>query len=654
MASEDDHAGDSLDSFWSDLRERAKQKGMTYESWAHRAQLTATDARYVMTAAKLQRWAKTRSRISDWDWMDIRPVVRAAVGDDTSAWQRRWARLQARTDRRAGRQPTVSSPGETQSPAEASHPPEGTPRRSQPVEPEPSAPDPSGELGDGLEGTAGDQPPTAPTDDRVSRVGAGLARVDPSDPETTSTTPPRAARPAATALRPWSRYRRQVVGVALMVAILALVTSGGVGRRGQPPMPADSFNVAVAPFAVSGSPSDVERSAARQLAQGVFARLSNWPDRPGVLIRGPDQTSVISGGEKEERIQSFNRMAIELNADVIVTGIVQPAGNGTITIIHELFLGGRTLAEVPEFIGLHRINVTRPVDMFLGNLELNKLLAEDLAHQAQGVSRFVRGLSHYGLDRFSSAEEEFKAAEQEFRIADQLRGPYLDKADKREVLYLMIGNAVGKEDAPDPVRRAEATRYYERALIENPSYLRAQIGLAEIARIGAGCRPEGHADPRALQQAVDRYGAVLTQLHDGHEPTSTLLEMKVRLGLGLVYQCVSYANLDNRWQYALEEFDDVVHLWQTARLSDNSARQAQRLASEARAGQGLILALTVDQQDEAGNREAAAALEEAIEWRKQISTGWTDFDRQQRFLCNLQPIYERLNDAVKSKTPVSE
>lgn len=69
--------------------------------------------------------------------------------------------------------------------------------------------------------------------------------------------------------------------------------------------------------------------------------------------------------------------------------------------------------------------------------------------------------------------------------------------------------------------------------------------------------------------------------------------MKIHLGLGLAYQCLSVSRLENRWADAADEFDTVRSLATATHRDSGSGRHAFRLAAEATAGQALNASLTV-------------------------------------------------------------
>jgi tetratricopeptide (TPR) repeat protein len=209
------------------------------------------------------------------------------------------------------------------------------------------------------------------------------------------------------------------------------------------------------------------------------------------------------------------------------------------------------------------------------------------------------------------------------------------------VLYLILGNTIGRGDK---ARLNQAADYYRRALSQNPSYTRAQIGLAEATRAAAGCQP-GQTRAQALNLAIDQYNAALTG-HNGDDAADASLQMQARLGLGLTYQCLTTAKLGNRWADADAEFREALRLHATARLAGGDARHALRLAAEATAGQALTAFLTANQPDAVrygGYPAAAAAYEEALQLLNRIDViRPTNLERELIYLRNLRSVYQAM------------
>jgi hypothetical protein len=200
---------------------------------------------------------------------------------------------------------------------------------------------------------------------------------------------------------------------------------------------------------------------------------------------------------------------------------------------------------------------------------------------------------------------------------------------------------------------AEAAAYYRRALAQNPSYPRAQIGLAEATRAAVPC--QAARDDTALRQALAYYRAALPTSGDGTEASRVLLRMKALLGLGLTHQCLAISAhddaSDDAWAEANTAFAEVLRLHGTTPMTGAAARQALRLAAEARAGQALTALLTARQPDGArygGYAAATTGYEDALRLLGRMDVvRRTNVDRELVFLRNLRTAYVALDAPAK-------
>lgn len=486
--------------------------------------------------------------------------------------------------------------------------------------------------------------PAAPTLPAAPAAAASTGDVASARPSTRSARSASAPNPVAVrpARAPLSRSRSWRVLAPVSLILMIMLSLTGAGARPDPPM-TGLFNVVVVPFGVRGQASHADLVADR-LQSNLFAQLKEWASQfSWVQLRGPKHTADGPPGPAAQ-VESLAGTARRYGADLVLTGSLVSDG-GRLSLALELFVTDRTLGETPEFSGLHQLTISEPVDVLSRNWQLNESLADAALHYLKGVVAFTRGLGEYALDDFAGAERAFHAAETEFTSADRVPG---SRAGRREALYLMLGNAVGKADSG---RMSEASAYYARALAENPGYSRAQLGLAEAARVAAGCRP-GKTKPDGLRRALDSYHAALAADRGGDRSDHTLLEMKARLGLGLTSLCLARSGHGDQWGLAGAQFDAVIRLRETTAEPADRVRHALRLAAEAKAGIGLIAMLTAPQPGAAalfgGYPAAARAYEDALDMLDSIGVvRRTTVERQRIFLCNLRPIYQSLSDTER-------
>ncbi|MET8152415.1 AfsR/SARP family transcriptional regulator [Actinoplanes sp. NPDC049668] len=433
--------------------------------------------------------------------------------------------------------------------------------------------------------------------------------------------------------------RRSPLSRALTAAVVTALTLGllGASMPAARPRMTGLFNIVLAPFAWSGP---VQEQVASRLQVGLHRELRSWSDEVAAIqLRGPDRIEVVDPEAGPGRGDALGRVAREHGADVVVTARLHSA-NGRLTVAIELLITDRTFGETPEFVGLHDISITEPADVLARNLEINEELTEATLHYLKAVVAFVRGLGDYALDDFAGAEDRLLTADAEFDRVDEAAG---HRTVRRDVLYLMLGNAVGRDDK---TRLGQAADYYRLALSRNPAYTRARIGLAEATRAAAGCQP-GRTRAEPLGHAIDDYSAALTSA-DGDDPAVRgLLRTKARLGLGLTYQCLTAAGLGDHWADADAEFREILRLRPAGRPMDGNARHSRLLAAEARAGQALTAFLTADGPGAArygGYPAAAAAYEDALRLLGGMDVERpTMVERELVYLRNLRSVYRAMD-----------
>ncbi len=498
---------------------------------------------------------------------------------------------------------------------------------------------------------------------RSDRRLGQLSAIDLDGITASSTATPRMPRLAATASpkgetvgaapRPPSdgpAGRRSLLSRTITATVVTVLTLGllGASMPAARPQMTGLFNIVLAPFAWTG-PAPGSPVASR-LQAVLHKELKAWSDDVAAIqLRGPDRVEVIDPESGSDRGEALGRVAREHGADVVVTARLHSA-YGRLTVAIELLLTDRTFGETPEFVGLYGISITEPADVLARNLEINEELTEATLHYLKAVVAFVRGLGDYALDDFAGAEGRLLTADAEFDEVDEAAGHH---TVRREVLYLMLGNAIGRDDK---ARLSQAADYYRLALAQNPAYTRARIGLAEATRAAAGCQP-GRTRAAPLDRAIDDYSAALTSADGDDLAVRAFLQMKARLGLGLTYQCLTVAGLGNHWADADAEFREVLRLHATGRPADGDARHSLLLAAEAKAGQALTAFLTADEPDAArygGYPTAAAAYEEALRVLGSIDVERpTTVERELIYLRNLRSVYRGM-DAVTELRNVDE
>lgn len=323
------------------------------------------------------------------------------------------------------------------------------------------------------------------------------------------------------------RERRGVLVVAsamaLAVSALVLRLAGG----GVEPLTGD-FNFAVADFAAVG---EAEPDTARTLAlsvfgviDGILAGFEEAGEFTNAEVADPAKTGPVDGASIEERAASAAQLAGRLNADVVLVGTLDASG-GVSRFDSEFYLSERNLRNAEELAGAYslgriELNTTDP-------LAVSRAVTQRFESQAHAIAELVVGLSYYAVSDYSTAYDHLQVASSSWNPA----------AGGQEVVLQLLGNATG-ELGPD--RWEEARGYYEQALAANPSYARAEFGLAELDFLdarGAECSGDPEqppADPVALRAVADQFRRIATL----PAPPLSLLDVRSELEIGRILLCL--------------------------------------------------------------------------------------------------------------------
>ncbi|KAA3654905.1 MAG: hypothetical protein DWQ04_33950 [Chloroflexi bacterium] len=444
------------------------------------------------------------------------------------------------------------------------------------------------------------------------------------------------------ATRPLTEKILSRVGLEQRVGfvILALFVIGGgillyFGLRvpGLDRMTGD-FNVAVAPFQVIG---EVELARGEDVANSIYNRLNavvEELDEPVIHVWGPveprlNPVPIIEGQTATERAQAAAELAGEINADVIVYGIVDVV-NGNWQITPEFFISSQNFQEASEILGQYRLG--EPL-LILGDdpSTLRITSGDKLRPRSEMIAQIAVGLTYYSITAYDRALTEFKQLEE--------RGD-LKNDSGAEVLYLLIGNTLGKQaaalrqnandidqenvDTEATELLIEAIAYYEKALAIDPEYARGYSGIGSAAYLLA----LGDGSEVNKNQLLTSITSLNAGLAAQNKPPNSFVETKLHMNLGQSYLLLSFIDETVGFEPAIQEFDRVVADHEGLAEPNGIVRE---LAGEAHARLGLIAF-------ESGNiDQAITAYETAIDLL---------FDRPER-----QALYQqRLNELTRDSS----
>jgi tetratricopeptide (TPR) repeat protein len=326
------------------------------------------------------------------------------------------------------------------------------------------------------------------------------------------------------------------------------------------------LNIAVARFsAFDDQGRRVAGQTAQALADSTFRHLQPalGPLRAAgfdVQTRSPAATGNINAWSVDGRARQLQALAERARADIVVCAQLI-SGEARTRIVPELFINERKLSNAEEFGGYHQLGM----QLLTGGPDTNPVLQRELRGQflarARGIGRLLVGLGFYSLG--SSDVARYRAAADAFSAAAQ---DWTDP-EGQKLLDLLLGNTEGKladtvshgkvADARDHYKLAE--QHYKDALVIDPGYGRARLGLAELTyqRARGSCAPDA-MNAAGLRAAARSYQAVRDALSTAPQPPGADLPAKVAFGLGRTYVCLSQAAAADLWAQAQTELRKVI------------------------------------------------------------------------------------------------
>ena len=413
-----------------------------------------------------------------------------------------------------------------------------------------------------------------------------------------------------------------------------------------PPLPPTpmrgTLNLAVADFASADSRGGQAAKATAKVANDVATsvadllgqQLQPLADHLRIELRGPDQFPQVQGASQTARAQTAKGRAGEIDADIVVHGMLTTDGNRTI-LQPELYLSDRIHGDAGETVGDHQWG---PALELPGDPESNRLatqlFGEPLTERTKALASLVLGIWYYQAGQPGAALDYLHAAEHQDR----------DDEEGEELVYLFLGNAAEhraqqlRQQHPAAARRwfAEAIGYYQKALSINEQSARAWYGIAEarFLQVGIACQPN-RINRRLLAQVI---GDLQRAQQATHRPALANLDTKIAFGLGRTYVCMTLAGVTDRRAEAQRQLGIAITAYQPVNPEDPSTRRLRHIAAEAYAQRGLLTVAHADAPD------ARAQYLQAVADCKQAIALTADRPQRQRvFYAVLADIYDRLS-----------
>lgn len=296
------------------------------------------------------------------------------------------------------------------------------------------------------------------------------------------------------------------------------------------------FNVAVAEFLVQdekGQPvqSDDGLDMGKYLYDQIQTNFEELELQKVVSweVWDPEKTGFIAGQTRAEREQVAAVRAAEINAHVLIYGVITDQGADS-RVEPEFFVNHTSFSEAEEISGQHQLG--RAIAVTLPFTEQIQAVENPaLASRSNALSLITLGLAYYSIDDFNKAIVRFQQA------ADDPH--WLDNAGK-EIIHLLLGNAYVRQASKEqsPAYLPQASAEYDQALAINSNYGRAKVGLAGVKYLLALGDPTqltpGRAiviDPAKLND-IDNLLDEIARLPD--QPESANIETKVHFQRGML------------------------------------------------------------------------------------------------------------------------
>jgi tetratricopeptide (TPR) repeat protein len=371
------------------------------------------------------------------------------------------------------------------------------------------------------------------------------------------------------------------------------------------------LNVGVAQLAAADG---TEESYARALSESVFRAVRDDVQSLGrggveidVQVGGPEQVGEVDGDSAADRLGAAQRLSRELDANVLLYGVVAASEDGVELRPEFAFAEPLRHPEDRQMLldavqvppnpsGSQSIGVIQEPGT-AADVTARARVRARAVERARAFASFILGLSFYSdalqrQARGEAADGALRDAMRRFRVAASAGWD----ARVSHVLDLFIGNVALLQHEADV-----AARHYRRALSSEADFARAQLGLAEVRfhEASASCTAPRIAGT-GLPESIRRYRAVLASV----DARPSVLRAKAEFGLGRAALCAGVATGD--WATAERAFRDVTTAY------DSGHEEIRAQAAGAFGGLGL-LAIVRDDRSPERLRAAEGDLERALE-----------------------------------------
>ena len=313
------------------------------------------------------------------------------------------------------------------------------------------------------------------------------------------------------------------------------------------------------------------------IANGIHLRLKDDLQEiavgPKVELWGPDDLGdTLHGATAQERAEKAEQLAKQIQAYMIVYGVVEETENG-MQVVPEFYLDTLGFQEGSEVIGQYvgspfsLPGAATPAWQFRFDQQMQ--LRTDI------ISSLAEGLTFFAVQDYQQALEKLQTIE-------QIEGWQDDEG--KEVLYALIGFAAGKTEDYQLTETA-----LRKAIALNPRYARPYIGLANLDYLLALQPYTETNDVKDVDQSLlDECFEQLQAAEDAPEkPPLAEVETKIHFARGQCYWLKTFSGQLPSFDLAVAEFRAVITAY-----DDGRKPGVYEYAGESYARMGLIYKLT--------------------------------------------------------------
>lgn len=455
--------------------------------------------------------------------------------------------------------------------------------------------------------------------------------------------------------------------ILILAGIIFLVSREGVeianDSKRLPVYPVTDLVVAVSKFQVKGNSRIYPSEAIAETFVKEIETIIDQHQENGsriTFVSLDDFNRNVEGDTRKERAQKAEEIAEEINADVIIYGVI--TWNGWEANIELEFvvsdeyteLGeGEEIAERPEF------SVEGPYFPSF-NIQVEK----GDSQEALDTARFTfsngfevlllisNGLSQYTLGKYEMAQENFEKALEMAQAIPDWKG--------YDVIFVLLGNAIGQQCADKFYQEHEAAvicfddaiTNFEHAIAENSLYPRSYLGR------GSAYYMQGLGDPNTndytstdldlLDKAIDDYKEALD---DKEYLPEANVEEKANLGLGQALLAKTVVELykngitpqPEHFSESKERFESVIQKCELEDCASGVDFWLQELTAKSYANLGLIYLYLQEPN------KAAEMYEKAIDLLPPFTTGQQRLKQTyEKFLNEIDQEIDERDRAISS------